>query len=75
MQSSLFCRIFNKITRRAKKIIDLQDVFSDGDVLRGFDITDEIIRGLSIQATESVDNNFSIDVTDQLFDDGEMGES
>ncbi len=41
--------------------------------MRGFGITDEIIRGLTIQATESVDNNFSIDVTEQLFDDGEMG--
>jgi peroxidase len=51
----------------------LQEFFSDGDIIRSPSLADEIIKGLTIQASESVDNNFVIDVTDQLFDDGEMG--
>ena len=54
-------------------MIDLQNVFSDGDVLRRPNLADEIIRGLTIQPSEAYDNNFAIDVTDQLFDDGEEG--
>ncbi len=50
----------------------MTEVFSDGDLLRGAFIADEIIRGLTIQNSEQVDNNFVDDVTENLFDDGEM---
>ena len=64
---------FNAVTRQAKEVLDLQDVFSDGDILRRTNAADEIIKGLTIQASESYDNNFSDDVTDNLFDDGDFG--
>ena len=51
----------------------MREFFSDGDLLRRAGVIDGILKGLTIQPVESVDNNFVDDVTNFLFDDGEMG--
>lgn len=51
----------------------MQDTFSDGDLIRRPNLVDEIIKGLTLQAVQSYDNNFVDDITDHLFDDDEMG--
>ena len=66
-------RTMSAITSQARQVLDLQDVFSDGDVIRRANAVDEIIKGLTLQAAQSYDNNFVEDITDHLFDDEEMG--
>ena len=36
-------------------------------------MVDELIRGMTIQASQSFDNNFVVDITENLFDDDEFG--
>ena len=48
-------------------MLDLQDVFSDGDVLRQPNLADELIKGLTIQASGAFDNSFVEDVTGKNF--------
>ena len=38
------------------------------DITREGDMIDEIIEGLTIQASETADNNFVKDIAEQLFD-------
>ena len=66
-------RTISAITSQARQVLDLQDTFSDGDLIRRPNLVDEIIKGLTLQAVQSYDNNFVDDVTDHLFDDDEMG--
>ena len=51
----------------------MRQFFADGDLLRDAGVIDGLLRGLAIQPSESVDNNFVDDVTNFLFADGAMG--
>ena len=66
-------RTISAVTSKARQVLDLQDTFSDGDLIRRPNLVDEIIKGLTLQAVQSYDNNFVDDITDHLFDDDEMG--
>ena len=55
--------------RQAGVPLDIHQVFMNVDITREGDMIDEIIEGLTIQASETADNNFVRDVAEQLFDD------
>ena len=58
-------KMYNK--KYVKREVDLKDVFNNPSLPR-YEGT-EIIRGLTIQHMESVDNSFVKDFTDELFAD------
>ena len=60
-------RLFNTNTRRARREMNLSQFFNNPSIVR--DEGTEIIRGLTIQHMESVDNSFVKDFTDELFAD------
>ena len=66
-------KTFSAISGAARRTIDLQETFSDGDILRETNFADELIKGMTIQPSEDYDNHFVADVTKELFDDGEVG--
>jgi len=60
---------FSAITGKARRTVELADVFADGDILRERNFLDELIKGLTIQSSEEFDNHFVEDVTLRLFDE------
>ena len=66
-------KTFSAISGAARRTIDLQETFSDGDILRETNFVDELIKGMTIQPSEDYDNNFVPDVSTQLFDIGMFG--
>ena len=62
-------RLFNANTRRAREEMNLSQFFNNPSIVR--DEGTEIIRGLTIQHMQSVDNNFVRDLTDELFNEGQ----
>jgi len=66
-------KTFSAISGAARRTIDLQETFSDGDILRETNFVDELIKGMTIQPSEDYDNNFVPDVSTQLFDIGVFG--
>ena len=55
--------------RQAGVPLDIHQVFMNVDITREGDMIDEIIEGLTIQASETADNNFVQDIAEQLFDE------
>ena len=66
-------KTFGAISGKAKREIDLEEAFSQGEILQEKNFFDELIKGMTIQASQDGDNNFVPAVTTGLFDDGEFG--
>ena len=60
---------YHFIFRQSGVPLDIFQVFMNVDITRDGNMIDEIIEGLTIQASETADNNFVRDVAEQLFDD------
>ena len=52
--------------------VSLRDVFNNPDIVRRQNWIDEIIKGETCVASESLDNNFISDVREHLFEDTTM---
>ena len=61
--------MYHFIFRQSGVPLDIFQVFMNVDITRNGNMIDEIIEGLTIQASETADNNFVRDVAEQLFDD------
>ena len=61
--------MYHLIFRQSGAPLDIHQVFMNVDITRDGNMIDEIIEGLTIQASETADNNFVRDVAEQLFDD------
>ena len=61
--------MYHFIFRQSGAPLDIFQVFMNVDITRNGNMIDEIIEGLTIQASETADNNFVRDVAEQLFDD------
>ena len=62
-------KMYHLIFRQSGAPLDIHQVFMNVDITRNGNMIDEIIEGLTIQASETADNNFVRDVAEQLFDD------
>lgn len=64
MVTNLFVcyRTIVSVGRQLRGSINLSSVFSDGDILKRKGVFDAIMKGLTEQAVEAVDNNFATDV-------------
>ena len=59
-QISFLCRMFKGLKLTESR--NLRDVFNDGDILREGDNFNQIMKGLTMQPSQSYDTNFAEDV-------------
>ena len=61
-------KVFNNIRNVEKESINLSSAFGNPDIVR--EKMSEILRGLTIQHMEKIDNNFVDDIAEDLFAEG-----